>query len=83
VVSAGLLITGHGDRGLVFSVIIELTFAPWLVWALLSRETATWFAAAGGRARLPAPRTSGRRWMLILAALSVGWGVAVAWSQSL
>ncbi len=83
VVSAGLLITGHGDRGLVFSVIIELTFAPWLVWALLNRETAAWFAAAGGRARLPAPRTSGRRWMLILAALSVGWGVAVAWSQSL
>lgn len=79
--SAAALVTGHGDRGLVFSVIIELTFAPWLVWALLRPETAAWFAATGAR-RPPAPRTSGR-WLLVLVALSVVWGVAVAWSQSL
>jgi hypothetical protein len=83
VVSAGLLITGHGGRGLVFSVIIELTFAPWLAWALLNRETAAWFAASSVQTRPPAPRTSGWRWMLVLVALSVACGVAVAWSQSL
>jgi hypothetical protein len=81
VVSAGMLLTGHGDRSLVFSTIVELTYAPWLTWTLLNRETAAWFAAAHGHGRWP--RTSGWRWVSILAAWSVVWGVVVAWSQSL
>ncbi len=81
VVSAGVLVTGHGDRSLVFSTIVELTYAPWLIRALLNRETAAWFAASRGHGRWP--RTSGTRWVSILAVWSVVWGVAVAWSQSL
>lgn len=81
IASAGLLVTGHGDGGLVFSTVIELTFAPWLAWVLLKRETAAWFAGAPA-GRPPAPRTSGR-WLAFLAAMSIAWGVLVAWSQSL
>ena len=81
VVSAAVLVTGHGGRGLVFSTIIELTFAPWLAWALLRSETAAWFSAATRGMR--APRTSGPATVVALAVWSAGWGVAVAWSQSL
>lgn len=80
--SAGILLTGHGDRSLVPSTVIELTVAPWLVWALLTSSTRAWFAA-GPRRRPPAARTTGHRWLLVLAGWSVTWGVAVAWSQSL
>ncbi len=79
--SAGLLLTGHGDRSLVLSAIVELTYAPWLVWALMHAETRAWFALARGRGRWP--RTSGMVWLTVLAAWSAVWGVAVAWSQSL
>jgi hypothetical protein len=75
--SAGLLLTGHGGRSLVFSAVIELTFAPWLLWALVNRQTARWFAQSEPRA--PATRRSA----VELAAWGAVWGVAVAWSQSL
>jgi len=81
VVSAVVLVSGHGGRGLVLSAIIELTYAPWLAWRLLLAETAAWFAHARGRGR--APRTSGAGWVVVLAVWAIAWGVAVAWSQSL
>ena len=81
IVSAVVLVTGHGSASLVFSTIVELTYAPWLVWRLLSRETAAWFARTRGRGG--APRTSGSGWVTVLAAWSAVWGIAVAWSQSL
>jgi hypothetical protein len=81
IVSAVVLVTGHGSASLVFSTIVELTYAPWLVWRLLSRETAGWFASTRGRGG--APRTSGSGWVAVLAAWSAVWGIAVAWSQSL
>jgi len=81
VVSLVTLLTGHGDGSLVFSTAIELTYPPWLVWRLLDRETAAWFALARGRGH--APRTSGWRWITVLAVWAVVWGVVVAWSQSL
>ena len=79
--SAAVLLTGHGDRSLVFSTVIELTYAPWLVWRLSTTDTARWFASARGRGS--APRTSGATWVAVLASWSAVWGVAVAWSQSL
>jgi hypothetical protein len=81
IVSAAVLLTGRGDRSLVLSTAIELTYAPWLVWRLTTVDTAAWFAQARGRGG--GPRTSGRAWVAVLAAWSVVWGVVVAWSQSL
>jgi hypothetical protein len=81
VVSAAILLTGHGSGSLVFSTIIELSYPPWLVWRLLDRETAAWFASTQGHGG--GPLTSGWRWVAVLAAWSVAWGVVVAWSQSL
>jgi hypothetical protein len=80
IASAAVLLLGHGDRSLVASTIIELTFAPYMLATLLDRRTAAWFSGGGHRA---APRTSGPRWLLMLAAQGVVWGVVVAWSQSL
>ncbi len=81
VISLVTLLTGHGDGSLVFSTAIELTYPPWLVWRLLDRDTAAWFSLARGRGR--ARRTSGWRWITVLAVWAVVWGVVVAWSQSL
>jgi hypothetical protein len=81
VATAALLVAGRGDRSQVPSAVIELTYAPWLVWRLASAGTAAWFAQARGRGG--APRTSGAGWVVVLAAWAVGWGVGVAWSQSL
>jgi hypothetical protein len=81
IASAAILITGHGDRSLVFSTIIELTYAPWLAWRLSSAATAAWFEQARGHGA--APRTSGPGWVAVLVVWSAVWGVAVAWSQSL
>lgn len=81
IASSAVLIGGHGSAGLVFSTLIELIYAPLIAWWLLNGKTAAWFAAVRGRGG--GPRTSGLGWVLVLAAWSVGWGVAVAWSQSL
>ncbi len=76
VVSLVTLLTGHGDGSLVFSTAIELSYPPWLVWRLLDRETAAWFALAPGRGHTP--RTSGWRWITVLAVWAVVWA---SWSR--
>ena len=81
IATAVVLLAGRGDRSMVFSAIIELTYAPWLAWRLTTRETSGWFAQARGRGG--APRASGAVWVTVLAAWSIMWGVAVAWSQSI
>jgi hypothetical protein len=81
VASAVVLATGHGSASLVFSTIVEVAFAPWLVWRLLDEQTAEWFAAARGRGG--AARVSGVGWVMVLLVWSALWGVVVAWSQSL
>ena len=81
VVSLVMLFTGQFSGSLVFTTAIELGYAPWLVWRLLDRETAAWFAMAQGRGR--APHVSGWQWVTVLAAWAVVWGVAVAWAESL
>jgi hypothetical protein len=81
VVSLVTLLTGHISGSLIFTTAIELTYPPWLVWRLLDRETAAWFALPGAQRR--APRTSGWRWIAVLAVWAIVWGVAVAWAESL
>jgi hypothetical protein len=80
IVSLVTLITGHGDGSLVFTTAIELSYPPWLIWRLLDRETAAWFAVPG---RKRAPLTSGWKWVAVLAAWAIVWGVVVAWVESL
>jgi hypothetical protein len=80
VASAAVLVTGHGSASLVFSTIVELTFAPWLLWRLLDDQTASWFSTTRGRGG--AARTSGAGWITVLVVWSAIWGVVVAWSQS-
>jgi hypothetical protein len=75
------LLEGHWSGSQVFTTAIELSYPPWLVWRLLDRETAAWFALAQGRGR--APHTSGWQWVTVLAAWAIVWGVAVAWAESL
>jgi hypothetical protein len=73
---------GHGvGRGQVLSLVVVLTFAPFVVWRLSLPRTARWFRQSLGRGR--APRVSGRGWVSALVAWSGTWGVLVAWSQSL
>ena len=81
VVSLVMLLTGHVSGSLVFTTAIELTYPPWLVWQLLDRETAAWFALP--RARRRAPLTSGWKWISVLALWAIVWGVVVAWAESL
>jgi hypothetical protein len=81
VVSLVTLLTGHVSGSLIFTTAIELTYPPWLVWRLLDRETAAWFALP--RAQRRAPRTSGWEWIAVLAVWAIVWGVAVAWAESL
>lgn len=80
VASLALLVRTH-DRSLILSTIVELTYAPWLAWRLMDAATIAWFRASRGQGR--AARTSGAAWVTVLAAWSLVWGVAVAWSQSL
>jgi hypothetical protein len=73
---------GHSvARGQVFSLIVILTFTPFIVWRLALPRTAGWFRQSRGRGR--APRVSGPAWVSALVAWSGAWGVLVAWSQSL
>ena len=81
VVSLVMLVTGHFTGSLLFTTAIELGYAPWLVWRLLDKETAAWFAMARGRGR--APHVSGWPWVAVLAAWAIVWGVVVAWAESL
>jgi hypothetical protein len=81
VVSLVMLVTGQFSGSLLFTTAIELGYAPWLVWRLLDKETAAWFATARGRGR--APHVSGWRWVSVLAAWAIVWGVVVAWAESL
>jgi small-conductance mechanosensitive channel len=81
VISLVTLLTGHVSGSLVFTTAIELTYPPWLIWRLLDRETAAWFALPREQRR--APRTSGWRWIAVLAVWAVVWGVVVAWAESL
>jgi hypothetical protein len=81
IVSLVELIIGPRDASLVFTTAIELSYPPWLIWRLLSPETAAWFALPGTRRR--APLTSGWKWVAVLALWAIVWGVAVAWAESL
>jgi len=80
VVSLVTLLTGHVSGSLVFTTAIELTYPPWLIWRLLDRETAAWFALPREQRR--APLTTGWKWIAVLAAWAVVWGVVVAWAES-
>ena len=80
VVSLVMLVTGQFSGSLLFTTAIELGYAPWLVWRLLDRETAEWFALANGRGG--APRVSGSQWVALLAVWAIVWGVVVAWAES-
>lgn len=80
-VAAIVLLSGGGGRGLALSAIVQLTFAPFIVWRLALSRTARWFAAP--RPHPGAPRVSGPVWVGLLLAWSAAWGVLVAWSQSL
>jgi hypothetical protein len=75
------LIVGPRDGSLVFTTAIELSYPPWLIWRLLNPETAAWFALPGISRR--APLTSGWKWVAVLAAWAIVWGVVVAWAESL
>jgi hypothetical protein len=81
VASLLMLVTGNFSGSLLFTTAIELGYAPWLVWRLLDKETAEWFAMARGRGR--APHISGWQWVAVLAAWALAWGVVVAWAESL
>jgi hypothetical protein len=81
IVSLVMLVTGQFSGSLLFTTAIELGYAPWLVWRLLDKETAAWFAIAQGRGR--APHVSGWAWVAVLAAWAIVWGVVVAWAESL
>jgi hypothetical protein len=81
VVSLVMLVTGQFSGSLLFTTAIELGYAPWLVWRLLDKETAAWFAMVRGRGR--APHVSGWQWVAVLAAWAIVWGVVVAWAESL
>lgn len=81
IVSLVMLLTGQFSGSLLFTTAIELGYAPWLVWRLLDKETAAWFAVARGRGR--APHVSGWQWVSVLAAWAIVWGVVVAWAESL
>ncbi|HEY6469463.1 MAG TPA: hypothetical protein VI434_06825 [Candidatus Dormibacteraeota bacterium] len=74
------LIVGPRSGSLVFTTAIELSYPPWLIWRLLNPETAAWFALPGTRRR--APLTSGWKWVAVLAAWAIVWGVVVAWAES-
>lgn len=81
VVSLVMLVTDQFSGSLLFTTAIELGYAPWLVWRLLDKETAAWFAMAQGRGR--APQVSGWQWVAVLVAWAIVWGVVVAWAESL
>ena len=70
IASLVMLVTGQFSGSLLFTTAIELGYAPWLVWRLLDRETAAWFAIAQGRGS--APYVSGWQWVTVLAA----WAIA-------
>jgi hypothetical protein len=81
IVSVGLLLAGRGERSLVLSAIVMVTFAPFIAVSLAQPRTARWFAAVRGNGR--APRISGPGWVAVLAVWGAVWGVLVAWSQSI
>lgn len=81
VASLVMLVTGQFSGSLLFTTAIELGYAPWLIWRLLDKETAAWFAKAQGRGR--APHISGWQWVAVLAVWAIAWGVVVAWAESL
>jgi len=75
--------TGHGlPHRAVFSLLIELTFAPWIALRLSAPRTAAWFALASDPGPARRAVRTGPRWFAGLLAWSVPWGLAVAISQS-
>jgi len=76
--------TGHGlPHRVVLSLLIELTFAPWIALRLSAPRTVAWFALASDPGGAPRAVRTGPRWLAALLVWSVPWGVAVALSQSL
>jgi len=76
--------SGHGlPHRVVFSLLIELTFAPWIALRLNASRTAAWFALTSDPSPARRAVRTGPRWFGTLLALSVPWGLAVAVSQSL
>jgi hypothetical protein len=84
VLRALAVVTGHGlPQRLVLSLIIELTFAPWIALRLSAPRTVEWFALTSRPGAAPRAVRTGPRWLVRLALWSVPWGIAVAVSQSL
>lgn len=84
VVRALAAIGGHGlPHRIVLSLLIELTFAPWIALRLSAPRTVAWFALASDPGPARRAVRTGPRWFAKLALWSVPWGVAVAVSQSL
>ncbi len=81
VISLVMLVTRQFSGSLLFTTAIELGYSPYLIWRLLDKETALWFAMAQGKGR--APHISGWQWVAVLAAWAIVWGVVVAWAESL
>ncbi|HVC03441.1 MAG TPA: hypothetical protein VND88_02080 [Candidatus Acidoferrales bacterium] len=81
VVSLVQLIIGPRSGSLAFTTAIELSYPPWVLWRLLTPQTAAWFALPGRHKR--APLTSGWKWVAVLAIWAIAWGVVVAWAESL
>jgi hypothetical protein len=84
VLRALAVVSGHGlPHRVVLSLLIELTFAPWIALRLSAPRTVEWFALASERGPARRAIRTGPGWLAGLAAWSVPWGVAVAVSQSL
>jgi hypothetical protein len=78
------VLTGHGlPHRVVLSLLIELTFAPWIALRLSAPRTVAWFALASDPDPTARALRTGPRWFVRLLTWSVPWGVAVAISQSL
>jgi len=84
VLRALAVVTGHGlPHRIVLSLLIELTVAPWIALRLSAPRTVAWFALASDPGPARGAIRTGPRWLAVLAAWSVPWGLAVAVSQSL
>lgn len=75
------LVTGRGDWTLVFTTAIELSYPPFVIWSLLKRDTIAWFSLPKKQRR--SPMTSGWKWVTVLLAWAIVWGVVVAWVETL
>jgi hypothetical protein len=71
------LASGRGTAGSAFPAAIMVTFAPWMTWRLLIPRTAAFFRDVGA-----VRRRTDARWLVLVLAQSVVWGVAVALSET-